>query len=324
VEGFVMNRVVRVLAIALALAFSSTAVRAQQLERVQRALGGLQQSAAALDQNDRDKAVTALEGMKSTVEALRGDVVQFRDRAGAGAKKSENELLAVISQKTTAHQAMTAAQTKVNDLPHKIKGLEAAHGPLEAKRLNLVHQRAEQQEEVVFRNECASRFMYGIWWSVRCTKLGWEDLVGGRWSHLNSEIQRNQAELQQSNTELGSLRGQLNGSRADFSRAQEDLGRATAEEEKLQRMEGGLRAMVVNLNDAIVFWNDMLTLVDLRLGSPIEDLKSKVKKLVGKTQETASAPTFSTYDGKKILRFQDTLKEFAQTLDNKTNILLQP
>jgi hypothetical protein len=83
-------------------------------------------------------------------------------------------------------------------------------------------------------------------------------------------------------------------------------------------------AMVVNLNDAVVFWNDMLTLVDFRLASPIQQPQNKVKKLVGKTQDTAEAPTFSTYDGRKISKFQDTLKEFARTLDNKTNILLRP
>ncbi len=85
-----MNRLVRVLAIALALAFSLTAVCAQQLQRVQSALDALQQSAAALEQNDPAKAVSVLAGMKSTIEALRGSVVEFRDHAGAARRSARS------------------------------------------------------------------------------------------------------------------------------------------------------------------------------------------------------------------------------------------
>jgi hypothetical protein len=92
-NNHLMNRLARATAIIFALVFSLTAGQAQQLQRVQAALEGLRQSAAALEQNDPAKALRVLGEMKTSVVALRSDVEAFRGRAEAATKEREGEVL---------------------------------------------------------------------------------------------------------------------------------------------------------------------------------------------------------------------------------------
>jgi DNA repair exonuclease SbcCD ATPase subunit len=319
-----MIRWLSAIALALALAISATVSGAQQLQLVQSALDALRRSAAALDHKDAGKAAEVLAGMKTSIETLSGTFSTFRTHAETAAKKREQELLGVIQQITRVFEAEQAAEKKLRELPGKIGLLEGSYKTLEAKRIDLNRQMAAYKEEVDFRNQCKSKFAEGIFWSTRCTALGFADLFEGRVSRLNSDIERNNRERGQIGGELSNLRRELQGAQATLQQAQRDKPRLEAERAQLQAKEGGLRQAVVNLNDAVLFWDDIRTLVDSRLSSPIGTLQDKASRLVRRTQQAGQAPAFSSYDIRKIATFRDTLIEFARTLDNQTNVLLLP
>jgi chromosome segregation ATPase len=184
-----MNRLARVLAIALTLAFSLSAVCAQQLQRVQSALDALQQSAAALEQNDPAKAVTVLAGMKSTIGALRGDVVDFRDHAGAAAKKREAELLEVNRRYTLAHQAEEQANETIRRYPDELKQLRPQLDKLERENKDLARQKVDLDRRVGYREKCKKH------WTKPCAYQDLSDAIFGVLSRLNSDVERNNREL---------------------------------------------------------------------------------------------------------------------------------
>jgi hypothetical protein len=93
---------------------------------------------------------------------------------------------------------------------------------------------------------------------------------------------------------------------------------------ELEQQDRNLRAAVISLSDASLFWTDTATLIDSRARSSIENLKVNVRLRLKRADQLSPAPVFDSYDEIQTRTLEETLKEFAQTLDNGTSIVLKP
>jgi hypothetical protein len=85
-----------------------------------------------------------------------------------------------------------------------------------------------------------------------------------------------------------------------------------------------LRAAVVSLQDASVFWRELASLIDHQRSGTIENLKENLRIRLKRAGGVSTAPVFDTYDKLETVSLEETLKKFAQTLDNGTNVLTKP
>ncbi|MBK7237579.1 MAG: hypothetical protein IPI02_18875 [Sterolibacteriaceae bacterium] len=66
-----------------------------------------------------------------------------------------------------------------------------------------------------------------------------------------------------------------------------------------------------------------MTLIGSKTTS-IETLQQSLQILAKRANRTSTAPVFDSYDKEAVRSLEATLIDFARTLDNNTNILLQP
>ena len=84
-----------------------------------------------------------------------------------------------------------------------------------------------------------------------------------------------------------------------------------------------LRAAVTRLTDAVQFWRDMGVLIRSDIGT-VDFLKDGVQRLAQRAGTEAPAPVFDRYDAETVRSLEQTLKDFARSIDEGRNILLAP
>lgn len=312
------------IAITMVLSLGTNAVQAEetQLALVQRTFDALKQSASALDHGDANKALTLLNGIKSSSEQLRGTAELFARQAATAADLRESEARGVTQKITETFQAEQAADKEIRELEARGADLTAQLERANANRDALAAQADEYRREVKMRNECKDHFMEGIFYSGECWRLSFADLFAHRWIDLNNNINDNNAQRRNIEAARYDLSRQLNAQQGRLNETRARKTQLEAQRQQLETQVRTLRAAVVSLSDASVFWTDTVTLIESRITS-IETLQQNVKLLVGRADRKANAPVFDSYDKETVRSLEATLIDFARTLDNRTNILLQ-
>ena len=94
-----------------------------------------------------------------------------------------------------------------------------------------------------------------------------------------------------------------------------------ARRSQLDREQNTLRAAVTRLTDAVQFWRDLGVLVQSNIGT-VAMLQDSVQRLAQRASTQAPTPVFDRYDAETVRSLEDTLKDFARSIDDGRNILL--
>lgn len=321
-----MLKLLRALAIAIALAPSLVAGPAQaetQLALLERTFGALKQSATALEQGDPAKALGLLDSIRSSAETLRETAGRFAKQAAEAEKQREAEARGVAAKITETFQAEQAADKEVSALTAQIASLTVQLSAANTTRDMLATQAAIYRQEVQLRRECKDHFAEGIFWSGECWRLSFEDVFANRWRHLNNDIDGNMKQRDAIERARGDLNRQLAAQQGKVNAASARKLQLEDQRRMLDQQAKTLRAAVVSLSDASLFWTDTATLIASKITS-IETLQQNLKILVGRANRNSAAPVFDSYEKEEVRSLEATLKDFARTLDNRTNILLRP
>lgn len=298
-------------AIAIAIVLSQTVAVAQaaetQLALVERTFEALKQSATALDQGDFSKAQALLASMESAAKTLHSTAERYGKEASAAADRREAEARAVTTQITenfNKEQAATKAMGEIEaEIANRTVRIEKA-----AKR------HADLQKEI---SRLEERMKSPGFWRARGSSP---------WSidRYYRDLEDNKKQRSALESELSTLRKELNAHQTNLSEVKRHKAQLEAHRGELQQQDRNLRAAVISLSDASLFWTDTATLIDSRARSSIEDLRVNVRLRLKRADQLSPAPVFNSYDKIETRTLEETLKEFAQTLDNGTSIVLKP
>jgi DNA repair exonuclease SbcCD ATPase subunit len=195
--------------------------------------------------------------------------------------------------------------------------------PNSSTRRELDAQFAVYQQEVRIRADCKSRFAEGIFYSWDCWRLSFQDVFANRVTQLNNDITDNARQRNDIEAARRNLHGQLNDQERRLNEARGRKAQLEKQRTQLEQQVKVLKAAVVRLSEASSFWTDTATLIGSRITS-IETLQQGVQLLMKRANQTTASPVFDTYDKEEIRSLEKTLIDFARTLDDRTNILLQP
>jgi chromosome segregation ATPase len=276
------------------------------LQLVQRTFDALRQSQAALDHGDFDKARSLLTDIGATVETLRGTADQYSTQAGTLADQRQKEAEAVATQSTKAYQDEQTEDKAVRD-----------HLPQIAGKERQIHETVEQRRQLEREKEKMERKSKSLM-ARRYAELSFR---GAEFRQLPTLINDKQTQIDRLQSELNNLNQQLNQHQTAVAQARQriqELGQRRAE---LDKQLLTLRAAVVNLQDASVFWKELTILIDHQKSGSVENLKENLRLRLKRAGAHSTTPVFDSYDKLEFVTLEDALKNFAQTLDNGTNIL---
>ncbi len=316
-----MSKLLRLIALLLSLTLGAAHAETQ-LALVERTFAALKQSATALETGDRAKAIGLLDGIKSSAEALRETAERFRKQAAEAEKQREAEARGVVTKITETFQAEQAADRRVRELTGQIADLTTQLQAADVTRAALEAQAAEHREEVRIRQECLAQPLEGMFYSWACWRLSFQDVFAKRWLQLRNDIEGNNAQRRNIENTRRELGGQLATAQNELRQTSARKIELEARHKVLDQQARTLRAAVVSLSDALLFWTDTATLIASRI-TAIETLQQNVQLLMGRANQTSTAPVFDRYDKEEVRSLEATLKDFARTLDNQTNILLK-
>jgi DNA repair exonuclease SbcCD ATPase subunit len=321
-ESF-MPKLIHAIVILMVLAFGPAHADATQLALVERTFEAMRQSSTALEQGDTARAQSLLNDIKGSAEALRNTAEGFAKQAGTAADRREAEARDVTTRITETFRAEQAADQEINGLEARIADLNAQLVKANATRDQLEAQSAIHRQEVQMRQECKAHFWDGIFYSTECWRLSFEDVFAHRWINLNNEIDSNQRQRNEIERARWSLQDQLSSQQRTLAETRARKAELETQRSALEQQSKTLRAAVVSLSDAAVFWTDTVTLIGSNI-STIDTLQQGLQLLAKRAGNTAPAPVFDRYDQEAVRSLEDTLKDFARTLDDRSNILLTP
>lgn len=294
-----------------------------QLQQVTRVFEALHQSEAALAAGNTARAQALLTDIHGAAEGLRRETETYVSRARSAADARQAEALSTVQQIDETFRLEGESDRAVREQEARIADLDAQLAQAEAVRVSLDAQMAEYQREVKIRAECKGQPLEGIFYSWDCWRLSFQDVFANRWKALNNDIADNQRQRMQ----LAAARQAATNEREN---AQRRIGMLKARKAELQarrsQLEGEektLRVAVVRLTDALQFWRDMGVLIKSDIGT-VEMLQDSVQRLARRADAQAPSPVFDRYDAESVRSLEDTLKDFARSIDNGRNILLAP
>ncbi len=298
-------------AIAIAIVLSQTVAVAQATETqfalVERTFEALKQSATALDQGDFSKAQALLASMESAAKTLHSTAERYSKEASAAADRREAEARAVTTQITENFNNEQAATKAMGEI-------EAAIADKTVRIEKAAKEHTDLQQQI---GRLEERMKGPGFWRAH-----------GRWppsiDRYYRDLEDNKKQRSALESELSTLRVELNAHQTNLSEVRRHKAQLQAHRGELEQQDRNLRAAVISLSDASLFWTDTATLIDSRARSSIEDLKVNVRLRLKRADHLAPAPVFSSYDQIETRTLAETLKEFAKTLDNGTNIVLKP
>lgn len=314
-------KLIHALVMVFVLAFGLARADGTQLANVERTFDAMRQSATALEQGDAARAQALLNDVKASAEALRSTAEGFRKQAAAAADRREAEVRDLTTRITDTFQAEQAADREIQGLEGRIADLNAQLVQANATRDQLEAQAAVHRQEVKMRADCKAHFMEGIFYSTECWRLSFQDVFAHRWIDLNNEIDSNNRQRNEIEAARWSLRDQLGSQQRTLGETRTRKAELERQRSDLEQQAKALRAAVVSLSDAALFWTDTVTLIGSSI-STIDTLQQGLQVLARRAQQTAPAPVFDRYDQEAVLSLEDTLKDFARTLDDRSSILL--
>jgi exonuclease VII small subunit len=317
-----MSKFLHTIVIALSLAVGVVQAEETQLALVQRTFDALRQSTTALEGGDAGKAKSLLADIKSSAEMLRGSAERFSKQAASAADKREIEARNITDRITETFQAEQAANERKRNYEAEIAGLTTQLEKANATRDALEAQAAVYRGEVDMRNRCNAHFLQGMFWNGACWRLSFQDVFAHRWIDLNNNIDVNNKQRSDIEIQRSKLNSMLDAQNSSLSATIAQKKLLEARRKELEEQAGTLRAAVVSLSDASHFWTDTVTLINSGITS-IETLQQNLQLLVGRAGRTSKAPVFDSYEKEIVRSLEATLIDFARTLDNRTNILLQ-
>ncbi len=294
-----------------------------QLQQVTRVFEALHQSEAALAAGNTARAQALLTDIHGVADGLRRETETYVSRARSSADGRQAELLRTVQQIDETFRLEGESDRAVREQEARIADLDAQLAQAQAVRTGLDAQMAEYQREVQIRNECLAHPLEGIFYSWDCWRLSFQDVFANRWKALNNDIADNQRQRMRIERDRQAARDE----REDALRRIEMLKARKAElQARRSRLEGEertLRAAVVRLTDAVVFWRDLGVLIKSDIGT-VAMLQDSVQRLARRADAQAPTPVFDRYDAESVRSLEDTLKDFARSIDNGRNILLAP
>lgn len=314
-------KLIHALVMVFVLAFGLARADGTQLANVERTFDAMRQSATALEQGDAARAQALLNDVKASAEALRSTAEGFRKQAAAAADRREAEVRDLTTRITDTFQAEQAADREIQGLEGRIADLNAQLVQANATRDQLEAQAAVHRQEVKMRADCKAHFMEGIFYSTECWRLSFQDVFAHRWIDLNNEIDSNNRQRNEIEAARWSLRDQLGSQQRTLGETRTRKAELERQRSDLEQQAKALRAAVVSLSDAALFWTDTVTLIGSSI-STIDTLQQGLQVLARRAQQTAPAPVFDRYDQEAVRSLEDTLKDFARTLDDRSSILL--
>ena len=316
-----VRKLIHALVLVFVLAAGLARADGTQLALVERTFDAMRQSATALEQGDTARAQALLNDVKASAEALRGTADGFRKQAAAGADRREAEARDVTTRITDTFQAEQAADREIQALEGRIADLNAQLVKANETRDQLEAQSAVHRQEVKMREECKAHFMEGIFYSTECWRLSFQDVFAHRWIDLNNEIDSNRRQRNEIEGARRSLHEQLSSQQRTLIETRTRKAELERQRSGLEQQAKTLRAAVVSLSDAALFWTDTVTLIGSSIAT-IDTLQQGLQVLARRAQQTAPAPVFDRYDQESVRSLEDTLKDFARTLDDRSSILL--
>lgn len=314
-------KLIHALVMVFVLAFGLARADGTQLANVERTFDAMRQSATALEQGDSARAQALLNDVKASAEALRNTADGFRKQAAATADRREAEVRDLTTRITDTFQAEQAADREIQGLEGRIADLNAQLVKANATRDQLEAQAAVHRQEVKMRADCKAHFMEGIFYSTECWRLSFQDVFAHRWIDLNNEIDSNNRQRNEIEAARWSLRDQLGSQQRTLGETRTRKAELERQRSDLEQQAKALRAAVVSLSDAALFWTDTVTLIGSSI-TTIDTLQQGLQVLARRAQQTAPAPVFDRYDQEAVRSLEDTLKDFARTLDDRSSILL--
>ena len=318
-----MPKLIHALVMLLVLAFRPAAADTTQLALVERTFEALRQSSTALEQGDTARAQGLLSDIKGSAEALRNTAESFARQAGTAADRREAEAREVTTRITETFRAEEAADQEIKGLEARIADLNAQLVKANETRDQLEAQSAIHRQEVQMRQECKAHFWDGIFYSTECWRLSFQDVFAHRWIDLNNEIAGNQSQRNEIERARWSLQNQLSAQQRTLAETRARKVELDAQRSALEQQAKTLRAAVVSLSDAALFWTDTVTLIGSNIAT-IDTLQDGLQLLAKRAGTSAPGPVFDRYDQQAVRSLEDTLKDFARTLDDRSNILLAP
>lgn len=316
-----MGRLLRTLALALTLASGLSAARAEvQQDLVQRTLGNLRASAAALQQADPGKAQALLTQIRSSAESLRTTAAQYQTQAAAAEASRQKELIALAQQIDDTYAAEKKANAEVLALSTNIASLNAQYQAGVAQLAKLQEDWRRLMEEARLSHECNNRWDKGFFYGP-CWELAGAQLFNNRlsqWHTDKADIENRSRPLM---NDINSKMAERRAKEQELSATRTRKAQLEVDRQRLHARQEALRKAVVHLTDASTFWRDIVTLAGSGITS-VQTLQSDVEMLVKRAQRTASVPVFDQYDRQEIRTLEATLLDFARTLDSRTNFLL--
>lgn len=319
-----MLRLLCAISISLALSLTTGAAQADtQLALLERTFSALEESANALEQGNSAKALGLLDSIKSSAQTLHETAERFAKQAAEMEKQREAEARDVAATITETYQAEQAADREVNELKSQIVNLTEQLDAANVTRDKLAAEATVYRQEVQLRRECKDHFAEGMFWNWECWRLSFEDVFASRWIHLNNDIDGNVRERNNIERMRSDLSRKLVTQQARVSETSTRKAWLETQHQALDQQVKTLRAAVVSISNASLFWTDTATLIMSKITS-IETLQQELKILIGRANQNSVAPVFDRYGTEEVRSLEATLKDFARTLDNRTNILLQP
>lgn len=318
-----MFTLIHAFVVCLMLAVGLARADPSQLLLVERSFEALRQSAAALDKGDSAQARRLLDDIKGSAETLRRSAEGFGQQAAVAADRREAEARELTARITETFRAEQAADQEIQGLEARITDLNTQLNQANATRDQLVAQAAVHAQEVRMRQECKAHFMEGIFYSGECWRLSFADVFAHRWINLNNEIESNRLQRNDIETARWKLREQVSAQLASLGETRARKAELETRRGALEQQVSTLRAAVVSLSNAALFWTDTVTLIDSSIAS-IDTLQQGLQLLAKRAGATAPAPVFDRYDQEVVRSLEDTLKDFARTLDDRSSILLTP
>ena len=142
-------------------------------------------------------------------------------------------------------------------------------------------------------------------------------MFANRWKALNNDIADNQRQRMRIEGDRQAARDEREAALHRIEMLKARKAELQARRSQLEGEEKTLRAAVVRLTDAVVFWRDLGVLINSDIGT-VETLQDSVQR----ADAQAPTPVFDRYDAESVRSLEDTLKDFARSIDNGRNILL--
>ena len=292
-----------------------------QLQRVTRVFDALHQSEAALAAGNTSRAQALLTDIRSAADGLRQDTETYVNRARGAADRRQADVLRTVQEIDETFRLEGEADREMRDRQARIADLDVQLAEVARVRVALDARMAELRQEARTRDECRAHPLEGMFYSWECWRLSFADVFANRWKALNNEAadnQRQRIQIEMDRQGAGNERDRAQRS-LDMLRARKaDL---QARRSQLDREQNTLRAAVTRLTDAVQFWRDLGVLVQSNIGT-VAMLQDSVQRLAQRASTQAPTPVFDRYDAETVRSLEDTLKDFARSIDDGRNILL--